>query len=69
MKNWLLDYEVNMDASHHEKVTIKSNTERKAKILSEDKLHKAGYFHTRLISCEEIKKKKNNGKDCERIRN
>ena len=54
IKVWILEYEVNMDAQHHEKITVKANTERKAKILAEKKLHKSGYFFTKLVSCKQI---------------
>lgn len=44
IKKWIVTAEVDMDASRHDTVTVKANTERKARIMAEDAFKKRGYF-------------------------
>lgn len=39
-------------------MTVKANTERKARKFAEEKLKKEGYFHIIIFSCKEIKPNK-----------
>ena len=50
MKSWQATVEVNYDASHWEIVTVKANTERKARMFVKEKLTKQGYFAIKIIS-------------------
>ena len=43
-----------MDASRYKTVEIKANTERKARILAEEKLKKDGAFYVTNMRIEEI---------------
>ena len=44
IKEWIVTAEVDMDASRHDTVTVKANTERKARIMAEDAFKKRGHF-------------------------
>lgn len=44
IKKWIVTGQVNMDASRYDTVTVKANTERKARILAEEEFKKKGYF-------------------------
>lgn len=44
IKTWVVTAEVDMDASRHDTVTVKANTERKARIMAEDAFKKRGHF-------------------------
>jgi len=44
IKTWIVTAEVDMDASRHDTVTVKANTERKARIMAEDAFKKMGHF-------------------------
>lgn len=46
--------EINMDASRYKTVEVKANTERKARILAEEKLKKDGAFYVTNMRIEEI---------------
>lgn len=50
MKVWQATVQLNYDASHWEVVTVKANTERKARLFVEEKLKKQGYFAVQIIS-------------------
>lgn len=52
MKQWEIKAEVNMNASHIEIITINANTERKARIIANEKLKK-NYFAVNIISVKE----------------
>lgn len=54
IKSWWVVCKVNMDASKQIKVIVKANTERKAKSFAIDRLHKEGYFHVVIESCNEM---------------
>ena len=54
IKKWLVKCEVNMDASHEEKIIIKANTEHKARIKAQNECYNKGYFHVNIISCKEM---------------
>ena len=55
MKRWKATIEVNLDASHWEIITVKANTELKARTFVENKAKKMGFFHTKIVSIEECK--------------
>ena len=55
MKTWQATVQVNYDASHWEIVTVKANTERKARIAVENKLKSNGYFAVQIIAVVESK--------------
>ena len=50
MKVWQATVQLNYNASHWEVVTVKANTERKARLFVEEKLKKQGYFAVQIIS-------------------
>lgn len=50
MKTWEVKFEVNMDASHIEKFTVRANTERKAVILAKAKAFNRGFRYVKLTS-------------------
>ena len=54
IKKWNVTCEVNMCAEKEITVTVKANTERKAKEMAEKKLYKDGYFHVKLLRCKEV---------------
>ena len=54
IKSWEVRCEVNMCAEKEVKVIVKANTEKKAKKFAINKLYKDGYFHVKLLSCEEM---------------
>ena len=54
IKKWLVTCGVNMDASNEVAITVKANTERKAKIMATDACCKKGYFHVNILSCKEM---------------
>ena len=54
MKTWEVKFEVNMDASHIEKFTVKANTERKAIIFAKAKAFNRGFRYVKLISAKDI---------------
>lgn len=54
IKSWWIVCEVNMDASHEEKIIVKANTRRNAESFAINSLYKEGYFHVKLVSCKEI---------------
>lgn len=60
IKTWRITCEVNMCTNRKVISIVKSNTERKAKIMAEKQLHKDGYFHVNIISCNEVKENDNN---------
>ena len=55
MRKWRVTAEINMDASRHKTVEVKANTERKAKILAEEKMKREGAFYVTNMSVEQIK--------------
>ena len=55
MKSWQAVVQLNYDASRWEIVTVKANTERKARIAVENKLKNNGYFAVQIISVIESK--------------
>ena len=55
MKRWKVRGQLNMDASNYKEVEIKANSERKARILGEEKLKKQfKAFHVTNITVEQI---------------
>ena len=46
IKTWMVTAEVDMDASRHDTVTVKANTERNARIKGEEELKKSHFFIT-----------------------
>jgi hypothetical protein len=54
MKTWEVKFEVNMDASHIEKFTVKANTERKAVLMAKTKALSKGFFSVKLTSVKSI---------------
>ena len=54
IRKWKAIAEINMDASRYKTVEIKANTERKARILAEEKLKKDGAFYVTNMRIEEI---------------
>lgn len=54
IRKWKATAEINMDASRYKTVEIKANTERKARILAEEKLKKDGAFYVTNMRIEEI---------------
>lgn len=55
IKRWRVTAEINMDASRYKTVEVKANTERKAKILAEDKMKREGAFYVTNMSVEQIR--------------
>lgn len=49
IKEWIVTAEVDMDASRHDTVTVKANTERKARIMAEDAFKKRGHFFVTIL--------------------
>ena len=54
MKNWKVTVEVNLDAGHWETIDVRANTERKARIIAERIIKKAGNFAVRIVSIKEV---------------
>lgn len=54
IKRWKATAEINMDASRYKTVEVRANTERKARILAEEKLKKDGAFYVTNMKIEEI---------------
>lgn len=54
IRKWRATAEINMDASGHKTVEVKANTERKARILAEQKIKKDGAFYVTNMRIEEI---------------
>ena len=54
IKRWRVTAEINMDASRYKTVEVKANTERKAKILAEDKMKREGAFYVTNMRIEQI---------------
>lgn len=52
IKRWFVKCTVNMCADHEELVIVKANTERSARSLAINTLHKKGFFNINIISCE-----------------
>ena len=52
IKSWWVVCEVNMDASHYEKMIVKANTERKARSFAINEFYKQGYKHVNIVSCK-----------------
>ena len=44
IKTWVVTAEVDMDASRHDTVTVKANTEHKARLMAEAAFKKKGHF-------------------------
>ena len=55
IKRWRVTAEINMDASRYKTVEVKANTERKAKIIAEEKMKRDGAFYVTNMSVEQIK--------------
>ena len=53
IKTWEVTAEVNMDASKHVSIIVSANSERKAKIIAEEKLKKE-YFFVIIIKIRQI---------------
>ncbi len=55
LKSWIVDFEINMCAEHHEKVEVKAHTKKKAIKYAKDKITKKQKTNcVMLCSCEEI---------------
>ena len=54
MKRWLVECEVNMDASREVSIIVKANTERKAESKAINECFKKGYFYAKVISIGEM---------------
>lgn len=52
IKTWIATAEVNMNASRHDTVIVKANTERKARIMAEEAFAKKGYFFVTNLALE-----------------
>ena len=44
IKEWIVTAQVNIEANRHASVTVKANTERKARIKAEEEFKKLDYF-------------------------
>lgn len=56
IKTWLVDFEINMCAEHHEKVEVKAHTRKKAIQFAKDKIIKSAKTNCVIFcSCEEVK--------------
>lgn len=55
MKNFIVTARVNMRAEHEERVAVRANTERKAKIFAKEKLEARGFRNIDILGCEEAK--------------
>jgi len=53
MKQWIINAEVDWDASHIETITVNANTERKARIIASEKLKKK-FFAVSILSVSEV---------------
>ena len=59
MKTWEITAELNMDASHYESIIVKANTERKARIIGEEKFKsRSDVFFVTNLSVKELKDEK-----------
>ena len=59
MKTWKVTAELNMDASHYESIIVKANTERKARIIGEEKFKsRSDIFFVTNLSVKELKDEK-----------
>lgn len=54
IKQWEVTAEINMDASKYKTVTVKANTERKARQFAIKKLKEDGAFFVTNISIKKI---------------
>ena len=54
MKTWKAIVEVNSDASHWETITVRANTELKARAFVKKKAKKMGFFSILFVSIKEI---------------
>ena len=55
LKSWIVDFEINMCAEHHEKVEVKAHTKKKAIKYAKDKITKKQKTNCVILcSCEEI---------------
>lgn len=54
IKHWRVTAEINMDASRYKTVEVRANTERKARILGEEKIKKEGAFFVTNVIVEQI---------------
>lgn len=54
IKHWRVTAEINMDASRYKTVEVRANTERKARILGEEKIKKEGAFFVTNTIVEQI---------------
>ena len=54
IKQWEVTAEINMDASKYKTVTVKANTERKARQFAVKKLKANGAFFVSNISAKQI---------------
>lgn len=57
IKAWWVRCEVNMCAEKEIKMVVKATTQKKAQSLAINRLYNEGYFHVKLISCEEMQPK------------
>lgn len=54
IRRWRVTAEINMNASRYEAVEVKANTERKARVLAEQKFKNNGAFFVTNMRIEEI---------------
>lgn len=54
IKRWRVTAEINLDASKHKTVEVSANTERKARVLGEEKIKKEGAFFVTNTKIEQI---------------
>lgn len=54
VKQWEVTAEINMDASNYKTITIKANTERKAKKFAVEKFKADGAFFVTNVSAKQI---------------
>ena len=54
IKIWEITAELNMDASRYEKVTVATNTRKKAIKLAEEKLKSEGAFYVFITEIKEV---------------
>ena len=55
IKSWFVVCQVNMNAEHEEKMIVKASTQKKAESFAINHFYKEGYFHVKIVSCNEIR--------------
>lgn len=55
IRTWKVTAEVNMDASKHDVVIVRTNLRKKVERLAEEAFRKKGYFHVTNMVVEQLK--------------